>query len=359
MALPAMPQGITPAWLTPVLIQAGVLAHGIEVTQVSRSQVGDGVGMMSELARLEVNYSGATDAPRTLVAKFASQNVTNRAVAMDFHLYEREVRYFQELDTRTDLVSPHMYHLEMDGDCFVMLMEDLGHLRCGDQAEGADLEDSQRCVDALVKLHTPFWNKVDNIDWVPGVADSYHADTLYNFIQDAWLVMMEHFGEFVDPSIDQAREQFFSSARGLQANMFAAPRTFVHGDFRLDNFFFGEVEAEHEIVVFDFQGPLLGKGIVDVALLLGQSTKKEVRRAHERALVCRYAAGLRGHGIDYQDETAWNDYLDAILYSWLYTGVVAGTLDASNPKSYAWMAQMVDRQSTASMDHDVFSRLTL
>ena len=359
MALPAMPEGITPAWLTLVLNQAGVLTTGTEVTAVTRSQVGDGVGMMSELARLEVQYSAPTQAPLTFVAKFASQNPTNREVAMNFHVYEREVRYFQELDTLTDLVSPRMYHVEIEGDCFVILMEDLGYYRCGDQAEGADLKDTQLAIDALVKLHTPFWNNVDQFEWVPGLADSYHADNLFNFVQAGWPKMMSHFGEFVDPSIDQASGQFFASARSLQAKMFAAPRTFLHGDFRLENFFFGDVASKEEIIIFDFQGPLIGKGMVDVALLLGQSTKKEVRRAHERALVGRYAQGLRSLGVDYEDAAAWDDYLDAILYSWLYTGVVAGTLDASKPKSYAWMAQMVDRQSTASMDHNVFSRLTL
>jgi hypothetical protein len=40
----------------------------------------------------------------------------------------------------------------------------------------------------------------------------------------------------------------------------------------------------------------------------------------------------------------------SVLYNWIYVTVVAGTLDVSNPTAYAWMAQMVARQSAASDD---------
>ncbi|MEQ8691336.1 MAG: phosphotransferase [Pseudomonadales bacterium] len=356
--VPSMPDGLTPEWLTQVLSTRGVLAEGGEITAVEVEQIGDGVGMMSELARVHLTCSPPGAAPRSIVAKFASQNPTNREVSMDFHVYEREVRYFQELDARTELVSPEMHYAAIEGDEFVLLMEDLEAYRCGDQTAGATLRESELAIDALVRLHAPFWNRVDDLTWVPGVADSYHADNLYNFVQAGWPAMMEHFGQFVAPEIDARRDRFFAAARDLQARMNQAPRTFLHGDFRMENFFYGQEPQHHDIVIFDFQGPLLGKGVVDVALLLCQSTQKEVRRAHERDLVNRYAAGLRAREVDYSDAQAWDDYVEAILYSWLYTGVVSGTLDASNPISFAWMSQMIDRHSTASMDHAVFDRLT-
>lgn len=348
---------MTPVWLTDVLTTQGLLSDGVQVAQATQEQIGGGVGMMSELARLHLSYTAPCSAPPTLVAKFASQNPTNRAVSMDFHVYEREVRYFQELDSQTNLISPKMYFVAIDGDNFVMIMEDLGDYRCGDQAMGADLQDTQRALDALVQLHAPFWEKADHLSWVPGVAHSYHADNLYNFVQVGWPEMMNRFGDFVDPAIHAKRDEFFAAIRDLQTGMFARPRTFLHGDFRMENFFFGDAPDQQDIIIFDFQGPLLGKGMVDVALLLCHSTRKDVRRQHEVALIRRYVQGLGDAGIEYNHEQAWQDYLDAILYSWLYTGVVAGTLDASDPKAFAWMAQMVDRQSAASMDHNIFSRL--
>jgi hypothetical protein len=49
------------------------------------------------------------------------------------------------------------------------------------------------------------------------------------------------------------------------------------------------------------------------------------------------------------------------LYNWVYATVVAGTLDVSNPTAYAWMAQMIARQSAASDDlgaYDLLRSLT-
>ena len=89
----------------------------------------------------------------------------------------------------------------------------------------------------------------------------------------------------------------------------------------------------------------------DLALFLGQSTQTSVRQAHERVLIARYVKGLQDLGVDGLDvETAFQSYRLSVLYNWVYVTVVAGTLDVSNPKAYAWMAQMVARQSAASDD---------
>ena len=358
MTLPTMPAGLTPEWLTTTLTTQGVIPAGVAVTKIERERVGDGVGMMSDIGRLQLTYSEAGAGPSTLVAKFAGDNPTNREVAMQFHLFEREVRYFQELDQQTQLTSPEMLHAEIEGDNFILLMRDLSDYRSGDQAAGCDLHDTELAVDELIKLHGAFWDRMDGLQWVPGVAHSFHADNMHNFSEVGWPVMMQHFGDFVDPSIAAREADFMTARRALQDRMHSAgPKTFIHGDFRLDNFFYGVKPEHHPIVIFDFQGPLQGNGMVDVALMLAQNTWKEVRVEHERGLIERYAAGLREMGIDYSDEQAWQDYLDAVLYNWFYASVVSGTLDVSNPKSFAWISQMVDRQSTASMELDVFSRL--
>jgi hypothetical protein len=72
----------------------------------------------------------------------------------------------------------------------------------------------------------------------------------------------------------------------------------------------------------------------------------------------RYVEGLRHHGISaYSPENALADYEVALLYSWCYVAVVSGTLDASNPRAFAWMSQMVSRQAAAAQDHDSFRAL--
>ena len=61
--------------------------------------------------------------------------------------------------------------------------------------------------------------------------------------------------------------------------------------------------------------------------------------------------------MDYPFATAWEDYLQAMLYNWCYVAVVSGTLDASNARAFAWMSQMVARQVAATDDHRLMERL--
>ena len=355
MILPSMPDGLTAEFLTDLFRDIDLLNDDVHIVEVSMEQVGDGVGMMSEVSRVRLRYSGETDLSPTYVVKYPSQNETNREIAMSYKLYEREVRYFAELDSKTTAYSPRPYFTELAGDKFLIVMEDMGEYRVGDQAIGADLSDTEAAVDELAKLHATFWNDVQDLDWVPGIAGSYHADNMANLVVIGWPVMCEIFKDFLAPEIATRGEQFAAEIRGLQDKVFARPRTLLHGDFRGENVFFGQASHHRPIAIIDWQGPILGRGMVDVALFLGQSTLTEVRRANEDDLIERYAEGLTAAGVkNYTKDEAWADYELAMLYNWVYTGVVAGTLDVHNERAFAWMSQMVARHSTASLDLDVF-----
>ncbi len=174
-------------------------------------------------------------------------------------------------------------------------------------------------------------------------------------VKIGWPNMIEIFKASIDPQIAAKGEVFAQALGQLQTMMDTAPITLIHGDFRMENVLFGTAPQHKPVAIIDWQGPLLGKGMVDLALMLGQSTRTDVRRAHERQLIARYADKLSELGVaGYDAEQAWQDYECALLYNWVYVGVVAGTLDASNQRAFAWMSQMVARQSTASLDLDVF-----
>ena len=103
---------------------------------------------------------------------------------------------------------------------------------------------------------------------------------------------------------------------------------------------------------------MLGRGMMDVTLLMGQSTQTEVRRTHERLLVQRYLDGLAELGVkNYGFDEAWDDYRHAHLHSWVYAIVVAGTLDASNERAFAWISQMLARQLATTDDLDLLDLL--
>ena len=347
MKLPELPAGFTPEFLSELL--------GKQVTAVRPETVGDGTGMMAEMSRLHLEYEGEPG-PASIVAKYSSQNPINREVAVSFNLYEREARYYAELDDQTDICTPEIYFVDIDGDNLLILMRDLHDYEVGSQVVGATLTQTEIAVNQLAKLHGAFWDRVDDLDWVPGIADSYHADNMYNFSQVGWDVMAESFG--VADQVNPYKEAFTEALPDLQTEQHTNPRTFLHGDFRMENLLYGTRAEQEDVVVIDFQGPLLGNGFVDLALFLAQSTKTEVRRRHERELVASYLEGLKAEGVNLGDEdAAWLAYRRAILYNWVYAAVVAGTLDASNERAFAWMQEMVNRQLAASLDLDIFDLL--
>ena len=357
--LPPMPGGITPEWLTLALQEQGVLANNVSIARLDVLQVGEGVGMMSELSRLVPTYDGpAANAPRSLVAKYPSQNPTNRQVAMSFNLYEREVRYFAELDALTTAVCPAAYLAELDGDNFIILMEDMADYRVGNQIDGATLAETELAVDELAKLHGAFWNRVDDIGWIPRVYGSQHAANMIAGTESGWEKMVATFGDFLSAPVLAMRADIQSSIAPLQAFLDRPPITLAHGDYRMENFLYGTQPEHHALAIIDWQGPLLSRGMQDVALLLGQSTQTEVRREHEHDLLKRYLRGLAQLGVSgYEFAEAWHDYRHALLYSWAYATVVSGTLDATNERGYAWMSQMLARQVAATEDHNLIDLL--
>ena len=362
VTLPPMPAGLTAEWLNSALLSSERVSASLPTTSrivaLSQSGVGDGVGMMSELSRLNLSWSTPSpELPTSLIAKYASTNPTNRAAANGFHVYEREVRYFLEVDAVTTMRTPRCYFARLESDNYLLLMEDLGEYRIGSQASGAGLDDTALAIDQLARLHAPFWEKIEGLDWVPPIEGSYHAHALQMMATNGWEPMVHAFGEHVPASVRAGRDGVLAAIPALQKQMNTGPVTLVHGDFRMDNLLFGQQPGQDPIVILDWQGPLKAKGIVDVAVLLGQNSLIETRRVHERDLVRRYVDLLQSFGVNYSFATAWEDYLDALLYQWCYCATITGSLDGSNPKSRAWMSQCVARQCAATVDHNLLSRL--
>lgn len=360
--LPKTPDDVTPAWLTAVLRDSGSLPDGASVSSIGRRPVGEGVGMLSEIEFLDLAYEGDADgAPASVVVKFPTQNETNRGVALHYGVYTREVRYFADLDPISAANGPKVHLSAIDGDTdFVIVLEDLSDYHLGDQVVGADLEQTQAAIDELAKLHASFWAKMDGAtyDWLPRNSNSQNASNMHEGSKAGWDATIEIFGEHVSQSVKDAKDAYLAKVPDLQAQLDQDPVTLVHGDFRMDNLFFGTEPDHYPMTMVDWQGPLRGRGMHDVAYLLCQSTQTEVRRASERELIQRYVDGLASHGVEgYGFDEAWDDYRCGVLYLWVYATVIAGTLDATNERGNAWMTEMIKRNVAAIEDLDCLSLL--
>ena len=70
--------------------------------------------------------------------------------------------------------------------------------------------------------------------------------------------------------------------RGLTGGLLTP--TLIHYDFRVGNMMF----ADGELVVFDWQSPLVGQATTDLTWFLKDSLAPDQRRAHERELIELY-----------------------------------------------------------------------
>lgn len=359
--LPSTPADISIEWMTAVLHGSGALSSSGSVAAISHTPVGEGVGMLSEIEFLGLTYDGVTDdAPASVVVKFPTANETNREVARHYDVYSREVRYFSELDALSAAPGPRVHLAQGDEDHFVLVLEDLSDYRTGDQIIGADLAETESAIDALAMLHSSFWGRMDGeeFDWLPRSANSQNATNMLGGAVAGWDNTVALFDHHIASEITAAKDRYLAAVPAMQERLDLSPRTLIHGDFRMDNLFFGQTPEHHPMTFVDWQGPCRGRGIQDVAYLMCQSTQTEVRRDHERELIARYVDALAANGASgYPFDEAWADYRNAVLYLWVFVCTIAGTLDATNDRGNAWMQEMTARNAAAIMDLDCLDLL--
>ena len=99
-------------WFTDVLQNAGALGDAV-VTAVQQRRIG--TGQTGHSVAFSLTYDKrAPDAPPTVVGKFPSQEPQSRAAAKTFGLYEREVRFYQDIAETVDIRVPSCYFADID-----------------------------------------------------------------------------------------------------------------------------------------------------------------------------------------------------------------------------------------------------
>jgi Domain of unknown function (DUF227). len=106
-----------------------------------------------------------------VVAKYPAAIEQTRGLARQFKFYEREVNFYNLLAKDVSLPSPRCLHASHDllSDDFLLLLEDLGDRRLGDQLKGCSAEDAFAAIRQLASFHAEWWDspKLETIDWVP------------------------------------------------------------------------------------------------------------------------------------------------------------------------------------------------
>jgi hypothetical protein len=357
---PTHPDELTTEWLTATLEAAGVL-QGAKVTSYSTSPVGEGIGMLGILVRVAITYDKPSpEAPLTLIAKFPSAVPGNREIGMTYRLYEREVNFYTRISAGIEgLARPRCYGGRYDqatGDSF-LLLEDLAAYRTGDQVAGCSAVEAMEILDAVIPLHASYWDRIDDplLEGVTKVDDPPQMAGIAGGCAVGWDPCVEMFPEAMPDEIRAVKDRFLAAVPELHRMVGRLVQTVIHGDLRLDNMMFGDTPGLRPVVLLDW-ALTKTSGLHDVAYLVSQNVDLEDRRAHEAEIIEHYHRSLVDHGVEgYSLDQCWADYRLAVLHMFAYAVLIAGTLDPANDRGAAFMRQMLNRSSSAVMDHGLLA----
>ncbi|MFT4596083.1 MAG: hypothetical protein ACI9TF_000322 [Paracrocinitomix sp.] len=343
--IPETPAGIDAAWLN------NALADWPEIVAVNHDDIGEGTGIFGQISRIELTYrDDQSSSPRQVVAKMACLEPENLAIANALGIYERELRFYEELADDMPFRIPLSYLAHRGGDGrFVLLIEDLaGDFVVGDQVVGATPAQADAVIDALVPFHAQWWehSDLDSMEWLPFPdAPAYKAAVPGIYRAGLPVLEADWSDKISGPAMDAARavEPKFEELMDRTAT---GPRTIIHTDTRLDNIFFAADGSGH-VALIDFQLALRGRAVADIAYLIGTSMTIKDGAAHWERLLHRWHDAIADAGIDYPWQDCLTHYKEAAMYYLSGAMSLVGTFDAGNERG----AAMVHAYSTRILEH--------
>ena len=332
-AIPAGPHDITVDWLRYALARAA----GFEPSQLQAvhiEPVGSGRGLFSTVIRCRLAWSSiAPEQPRSVIVKLHSQDRKTFRVARILKLYRREYDFYQRIRPSAIIRSPELLFADFApfSHRFVMVLEDLADLQSVSQIDGASPAQAISAVRAAAGMHGRYWNNFNQsaLSGIPDYAEKYRRLTQLGYMFNLAPVL-NRFGDLFTPETRRLAEMYGSRIADHLAQISSGPRTFTHGDFRLDNLFFGGQGAD-DVVAIDWQNCGIHSGLRDVTYFLSTSVTPETRRVIERDAVAEYrdaivAAGVHG----YSFEDCWREYRRVMLSCLIGPIFTCGSLDLSD-----------------------------
>jgi hypothetical protein len=351
---PAHPAAVSPDWLTARLREAGVLPSG-QVTAIEWAPIG--TGQVGDSARFVVTYEGG-EGPRTLAGKFPAADTTSRGTAASLGLYRKEVAFYRELAGKLGVRVPRVYAAGIDpaGGDFVLLFEDLGPCRQGDQLAGCSLADAREALRQAAAIHAPSWNATDLLDrdWLALTPETRaQVQALYPHAQG---VFEERYADTLEPEFMRVCADL-NEARGEWLGREGGDRCLIHGDFRLDNMLFDIRAGAEPIAVLDWQTVAVGNGLTDVGYFLGCGIGDALRREAEDELLDLYCAEMTARGVPLTREAVWDDYRLGALHG-VSTAVFSAAFVERTARGDANFLSMARGACALVLEHNSLGLLT-
>ena len=295
------PDEVTPLWLGNLF---GAHIEALRWEPIGTGQVGDSV-------RFHID---GEHVPITLAGKFPAADATSRGTAAMFGLYRKEVEFYRHAAPMLAVRVPHVYFADVDksGAEFLLLFEDVGPARQGDQIAGCTLGDARAAIQQAAAIHAPSWGRTDLIEagWLQPPPDlGAKVGAMY---PHAHALFRERYNERLEPELMAVCEAFAENAM-LWFGRDDPPQCLIHGDFRLDNMLFDICGCAEPIAVLDWQTVARGRAMTDVGYFLGCGIG-QLGIEHESDLLAVYFEEMAARGIELTRDEVDRDYRLGILH---------------------------------------------
>ena len=350
---------ITAPWMQQALA-AGRQAGTQDVAAVEVEKLSDVTNALGNLYRCRlIAGDGRAAEPASVIVKLPSSDAMAFRFSRWLSLHRREYVFYRDIAPHGHVRAPTLFYGDFDADSngFVLVLEDLGHMKGIPQSVGIDDSRARQAIQQLAGLQGRFWDAPgepvlsDCGDFL-SVRQSRIMQTVYLLTLPA---AIDRFGDlFTSDTRRLAREFGFRIAAHFAA-LAAGPRTVVHGDFRADNMLFdeGNEGAEDGLAFIDWQGCGLGCGMYDVAFFLGTSVTSDDRRRIERDILDEYHASVCASGVEnYTREDCWRSYRQNMLGTLMPMVIGCGALDMGDPQLVSQTRELLSRVLTAIAELD-------
>jgi len=351
--LPLTVDDLTTSWLQ--FAMADVIQDET-IEGFSAEIIGVGEGFMGQLARVSLSYANdAPDAPRSVIAKFASTKPETREMARDQNAYKREIGFYRDIGDDVGVPVAACYysdHLESSNH-FVMLLEDLAPAVPSDQVMGTNREISREVIEQFAKLHAKWWNsdQLADYDWAKWVVKEMPIEQALALFEES-MTQAEATGRF-DAYPEMKRLMPFLPPLFKLDPAHPFPFTLTHGDLRSDNIIQPSA-AGGRFAVIDWQLSGIGDPVNDIARWLVQSISIEDRRDTEQDLLKLYHDRLVEYGVKgYSYKKFINNYKTNLIVVLLMFSMSMDAIDQSSDRAKALFHRFYSRLDAALVDWEI------
>ena len=348
--IPASMQGVTDRWLIDVLGAHPDFADD-PISSVARQSVGEGIGQVGEFNKVVVETQSARTT--TLFLKLRAPIEGMHAVALRYKMYEKEVRFYNELAAQMNIRTPKVYYADYDPatENVALLMEFLDGWHSPDQITGASHDQTLAAIGPLAAINSSYWNRTADLPWLPTMQTDYMQQTISDMA-----ACSDPFFERFGAELPIAKADFYRIIESWPAildGLSEGNLTLTHYDYRVENMFFSG--DGRSVAVIDWQLIAALRAGWDLAYLLGTNIPTDQRRTHEQQYLDLYLQRMHDEGVDYSETQLRQDMKWSLLGLCSIAVIGGANFDASNARSFELFKVISMRLFDAIADHEALT----